>query len=100
MNYLQKHKKELGVTGSDLAEIAVSNTVVSRHTGVTHVYLQQRHRGIEVWNAIITVNVAADGSVISAGGEFVENIASVAAGQSVRKSGADATVTVCVVVAV
>ena len=62
------HKKDLGVTGADLPEIAVSNTVVSRHTGVTHVYLQQRHRGIEVWNAIINVNVAANGTVLSAGG--------------------------------
>ena len=90
LSYVQKHKKELGVAGSDLAEIAVSDTVVSRHTGVTHVYLQQRHRGIEVWNAIINVNVAANGSVLSAGGEFVENMASAAAGQSARKSGVEA----------
>ena len=90
LSYVQNHKKELGVTGSDLAEIAVSNTVVSRHTGVTHVYLQQRHRGIDVWNAIINVNVAANGTVISAGSTFVENIASVAAGQNARKSGVEA----------
>jgi extracellular elastinolytic metalloproteinase len=89
LSHVQTHKKELGVTGADLRDIAVSDTVVSRHTGVTHVYLQQRHRGIDVWNAIITVNVAADGSVISAGGDFVENIASVAAGQA-RKSGVEA----------
>ena len=64
--------------------------MVSRHTGVTHVYLQQRHRGIDVWNAIINVNVAADGTVISADSTFVENIASVAAGQNARKSGVEA----------
>ena len=77
LSYVQSHKKELRVTGSDVREIAVSNTVVSTHTGVTHVYLQQRHRGIDVWNAIINVNVAADGTVISAGSTFVRNIASV-----------------------
>ena len=81
------------MTGTDLREIAVSNSVVSRHTGVTHVYLQQRHRGIDVWNAIINVNVAADGTVISAGSTFVRNIASVAAGQNARKSGIEAAET-------
>ena len=51
LSYVQTNKNKLGVTGADLREIAVSNTVVSRHNGVTHVYLQQRHRGIDVWNA-------------------------------------------------
>jgi Zn-dependent metalloprotease len=83
LSYVQTNKKKLGVTGADLREITVSNTVVSQHTGVTHVYLQQRHRGIDVWNAIINVNVAADGTVISAGSTFVESIASAAAGQTV-----------------
>lgn len=90
VSYAQKHKKEFGLTGSDINEMTVSDAVISRHNGVTHVYLQQHYRGIEVWNAIINVNVASDGSVISAGSSFVGNIAAAAGGQSARKSGVEA----------
>ena len=88
--YVTSHKQELGLTGSDIKELAVSDVVLSRHSGVTHVYLQQLHKGIEVFNGIINVNVLADGSVISAGNRAVANIAAAAAGQNPRKAADDA----------
>ena len=60
--------------------VVVSDTVVSTHNGVTHVYLQQQHKGIGVYNGLINVNVARDGSVISAGNRFVSNLAAATAG--------------------
>lgn len=51
LDYLQRHTKQLKLAGSDIADVVVSSQVKSRHSGVTHVYLQQRHRGIEVHNA-------------------------------------------------
>jgi len=90
LRYLQQNKQELGLAGSDIADVVVSSTVLSSHTGVTHVYLQQRYRGIEVWNGILTVNVAADGRVISGGSRFFSNIAPAAGGQSAKKAALDA----------
>ena len=88
--YVQEHKQELGLTGSDINDYAVSSEVTDRHTGVTHVYLQQLHKGIEVHAAILNVNVTRDGNVLSAGNRFVANIAAAAGGQNARKAAVDA----------
>ena len=88
--YAQKHASQFGISSADASDVAVSSTVVSRHSGVTHVYLQQRHRGIEVWGAIINVSVAKDGRVLSSGSTFVANIAEAAGEQSVRTSDVEA----------
>jgi hypothetical protein len=45
LEYVQRHKQDFGLTGSDIREISVSSEVASAHNGITHVYLQQRHRG-------------------------------------------------------
>ncbi len=91
-NYVQHNKQEFGLTGSDINEIVVSREVTSRHNGVTHVYLQQQYRAIDVHNGILNVNVGADGRVISAGNRFVANIASAAGGAIARKAAAEAVV--------
>jgi len=88
--YVQANKKDLGLTGADVQDLAVSSSVVSKHNGVTHVYLQQRHRGIDIFNAIINVNVGGDGSVLSTGSSSISNAASAAAGQQARKTALDA----------
>ena len=90
LDYVSDHRQELGLTGSDLKDVAVSDAVFSKHNGVTHVYLQQRHKGIDVYNGLINVNVARDGSVLSAGNRFVSNLAAAAAGQSAKKAAREA----------
>jgi extracellular elastinolytic metalloproteinase len=90
LDYVAEHKQELGLSGSDIKEIAVSDVVYSAHNKVTHVYLQQQYRRVDVHNALINVNLARDGSVLSAGNRFVSNIASLAGGQSARKAAAEA----------
>ena len=46
--YVTTNRQQFGLSASDVQDIAVSSVVPSRHNGVTHVYLQQRYRGIEV----------------------------------------------------
>ena len=88
--YLQQNLAALGLTPADADDVQVSSEVASGHNGVTHVYLQQRYRGIDVHTGIVTVNVAADGHVISAGSRFVANIAEAAAGQRAARGPAEA----------
>ena len=90
LDHVKQNKQQLGLSGSDVNEIAISDTVPSAHYGVTHVYLQQQHRGIDVYNGLINVNVARDGSVLSAGNRFVANLAAAAAGQNAKKTALDA----------
>ena len=91
LDYVKKNRQQLGLTGGDVNEVTVSDAVVSAHTGVTHVYLQQQHRGIEVFNGLINVNVARNGSVVSAGNRFVSGLAARAGGQNAKKAAVEAT---------
>lgn len=90
VSYVQNNTHRFGVSSADVADVTVSSTSLSRHNGVTHVYLQQRYRGIEVWNAIVNVSVAKDGSVLSSGSTLVANIAEAAGDQSVQTSDVEA----------
>ena len=57
--YVSANPADLGVTSADVADLYATSTVKSRHSGVTHVNLNQRFRGLEVFGAHATVNVAA-----------------------------------------
>ena len=57
----------LGLVPGDIAELTVSDVYTSRHNDVTHVYFQQRYRGIDIHNALINVNVLSDGEVLNSG---------------------------------
>jgi hypothetical protein len=90
LDYVERHKQAFGLTGSDVKELAVSSVVSSRHNGVTHVYLQQRHRGIDVHTGVFTVNVGRDGAVLSAGSRFVPHLAAAAEGKSALRAATQA----------
>lgn len=65
MSYIRGHLDELGLTKADLDDLRVRDRYVSRHNGVTHLHLQQRLAGVEVWNGVINVNVTRDGAIIN-----------------------------------
>jgi len=88
--FVERHLPEIGLVASDIEEVAVSSEVVSRHTGVTHVYLQQRYHGVDVHAGILNVNVRADGRILSIGNRFVPNLALAAGGQTPRTDALEA----------
>jgi extracellular elastinolytic metalloproteinase len=90
IDYIRGHKQQLGLTGSDLADVVVADKYASKDTGVTHIYLSQRHKGIEVFNAVLNVNVAKDGSVVNAGNRFVSNLSAAVNSASPGKAASEA----------
>ena len=78
--YITSQLDTLGLTAADVEGMAVQDRYTTRHNGATHLYFQQRHDGIDVYNGVINVNIAADGSVISLGNRFVGDLAAKAAG--------------------
>jgi Ca2+-binding RTX toxin-like protein len=76
LGYLHRERESLGLAAGDLKDIVVSDVVVDRDTGTTHVYLRQRVEGIEVAGGVINVSVARDGSVITLGNRFVPRLGS------------------------
>ncbi len=85
-NFLQNNQRSLGLDAADLRELTISANVPGTAQGMRHVYLQQNLRGIPVWNAMFTVNVAGDGSVINPGNRFFNRLAARTAGQAVRRN--------------
>jgi extracellular elastinolytic metalloproteinase len=76
--YLQQNRAALGLTAVDVANYVITDEYLSDHNGTTHIYLQQQHAGYLVYNALININIAQDGSVINVGNRFVANMAQVA----------------------
>jgi len=73
-NYLDQNKHFLGLTDADLRNMKVKNQYVTKHNGVTHIYLGQQSRGIDVFNGNININIASDGSVINLTNQFISNL--------------------------
>ena len=72
--YLEDHPASAGVGSADVHELAVTSAYASRHTGLTHVNVNQRFAGLEVFGAHVTVNVTSDGKVLFVGGRFVSGL--------------------------
>lgn len=71
VDYLIGNSGELGLQAGDLSDYQVTSQYVSEHSGVTHIYLQQLHSGLDVVGAYINVNVSAVGEIINVGSSFV-----------------------------
>lgn len=57
LDHLRDSPGEFGVSGADVADLAVASSYRSSHNGVTHVNVNQRLDGLEVFGAYATVNV-------------------------------------------
>ena len=80
LTHLSENAAEVGVTPADLDDLFVTSIVRSRRNGVTHVNLNQRHRGLEVFGGHGTVSVGPDGAVVFAAGSFVAGLGQDASG--------------------
>ena len=75
---------------ADLAGMGVRDEYRSGRTGTSHVYLQQRVNGLEVFGAVAHVNVAKDGSVINSASAFVPDVQGLANDAIASLSASDA----------
>lgn len=69
--WLRTQPASVSARPADLAEFVVVDRYRSRASGITHLVLRQRIRGIQVWNGDLQINVAADGHIVNAHDGFV-----------------------------
>ena len=86
--HLEASPSSVGATGADVRDLVVTSAYTSKHSGVTHVNVNQAYDGLEVFGAHATVNVAADGRVVFVGGGFERGLA--VAASAVELGAADA----------
>ena len=51
-NYLKKEQVEKRLLSGDISDWIITDQYTDKNTSLTHVYIQQRHHGIVVFNAI------------------------------------------------
>ena len=90
LHYLRGHAAAYGLAAGDLRGVDVTDQYRDAHNGVTHIYLRQRYRGIEVYNGNITISITRDGSVLSVGNRFVPRLAAAAGGATAARTAIDA----------
>ncbi|MEP4651871.1 MAG: hypothetical protein ABJ314_16915, partial [Ilumatobacter sp.] len=61
LDHLTSQSPSASVT--DASDLVVAGVVPTDHNGLTHVYVQQQHQGIDVFGAIANIAVKGDGSV-------------------------------------
>jgi hypothetical protein len=64
-----------GLSEQDVLNPAVTSQHTDAGTGLTHLYLRQRHQGIEVYGAVANATVAANGKLVTLHHSFLPNVA-------------------------
>jgi extracellular elastinolytic metalloproteinase len=72
--YVDAHPETLGVTSADVSDLYATSTLKSAHSGVTHVNLNHRFQGLEVFGGHSTVSLDRSGEVVFAAGAFVRGL--------------------------
>ncbi|MGH2695695.1 MAG: M36 family metallopeptidase, partial [Actinomycetota bacterium] len=74
-SHVADNAASLGVGSADVSDLRVASSYRSAHNSVTHVNMNQRFDGLEVFGAYVTVNVASDGEVLFVGDSLVDDLA-------------------------
>lgn len=72
--FLEQKQQELNLSVEDIKEWTITSHHTSKQSGATHVYIQQLHQGIPVFNGIANFALK-DGKVFSMGNRLVDHIA-------------------------
>lgn len=74
LQFLQENPTQFELTQNDVSDVKVIDVYRSKHNGVTHVWVQQQHRGIPVFNALFGLHVLPEGKVMHVGHRFTNNL--------------------------
>jgi extracellular elastinolytic metalloproteinase len=75
LNHLRAHASEFGLTAQDVSEVQVVREYTSKKLNVTHVWVQQMHLGVPVFNGLFGLHVTPNGRVVQTGHRFVPHLA-------------------------
>lgn len=89
-DWVSDHREALGLRPSDIADLKVSDSYTDADTGVSHVYFVQRHKGVEIFNALLNVTVARDGSASASASRLVSGVENRVKGETASRSRAKA----------
>lgn len=74
LRFLQENPSKFGLRKADVADVRVTDSYLTKHNGVTHVWVQQQHQGIPLFNGLFGLHVKPDGKVLTVGHRFVSDL--------------------------
>ncbi|MCH9647670.1 MAG: M36 family metallopeptidase [Deltaproteobacteria bacterium] len=96
LRFLQDNAGLLGLSSADLGSYEVTDSVFTRATGATHLYLRQTHLGLPLYNGQLHVNINRDGRIISVNNAFLPSLASTISSIEPTVSAASAVISAAV----
>ncbi len=72
--FLQESPAKFELTKNDVSDVKIVREYRTAHTGVTHVWAQQQHRGIPLFNGLFGLHVMPSGEVMHLGHRFVNDL--------------------------
>ena len=85
-DWVSDNRTALGLRPNDIADLKVSDSYTDADTGVSHVYFAQRHKGVEIFNALLNVTVTRDGSASASESRFFSGVDAKVRGESASRS--------------
>jgi len=67
---LTAEQQNLKLEKSDFAEFDITNQYTDAHNGITHIYLQQKHKNLRIYGAYLGIHLSEEGEVVHLGNRF------------------------------
>lgn len=68
---LQQNAGKYNLQPTDITDWVQTDSTVSQKSGVTHLYLRQRYRSIEIFNATASIHLMKDGKLLTMNSDFL-----------------------------
>ncbi len=88
--FLRDNQAVLQISDLDIQDARIADMYTSEHNGLTHIYYNQTHNGIPVYNAILNLNITKTNNVLFYHNGFVKDIDSKVNTNKSRLSSVDA----------
>jgi hypothetical protein len=72
--FVENNRVLFGLDSGDVQESRISRDYFSSISGVTHITVQQQVNGLDVFDAMMIINITADGRVLKAGGALEKGL--------------------------
>ena len=74
LDYVDQTHASWGLQGADINDLHISDAYQSKHNGISHVYLQQRYMGVDIFNAVSGIHIDKNGQVVYSTNRFFDRL--------------------------
>ena len=74
INYIRDHAALFGLNSGDVADVRLIDENTDDKTGISHVYLSQFYKGINVYNAVAGIHINSHNEVVYSNSSFQSNL--------------------------